>query len=322
MDLKTFTAYGGGDWHRIQRSTTFREEREASVIWRRGGYNTEYAPLRAAVLRMPGDEIARIEDADGVQFLRRPDPSALNEELTALADIYRAAGVDVHYLTARADKPNLLYLRELFFATPDLTFLARPATDVRAGEEVVVARLLAELGIPMHAVTRGVFEAADAVFLRPNRLVFRHGNRSSVEALDEVLVNSSDHLKVTGRYRWSGDATQHLLAVLQVLDHDLAVMRRLAPEELIQEVTRQIGEVFFLEETHEVTHLQAMNVTILGPRRVVMPDDCPRTRKIYEAHGVEVVEARVAELRKGAGGIGCATGILARDIVDASTAWD
>ena len=39
----------------------------------------------------------------------------------------------------------------------------------------------------------------------------------------------------------------------------------------------------------------------------------PLTKRIYEANGIEVAaEVEVSELIKGAGGLGCATGILCR----------
>lgn len=316
MDLKQRTAYGGGEWNRIKRTKGFWEEREAGTIWRRSGYNTEYARLRDVVLRMPGQEISKISNPDSVQFLDCPELDVLREEILRLADVYRAAGVHVHFVNTPAAKPNLLFMRELFLATKGVTFIARPATEVRAGEEVYVAAALARLGVPLRVVTDGIFEAADVVFLKPDEVVFRQGNRSSPEVIEEILRSSTDLLRLVGRYSWSGDATQHLLGVMCILDHDLAVMRRLAPPQLVQTVRRDIGEVVFLEETNEVTHRQAMNVTVLGPRKIVMPDDCPETRRVYEEHDVEVIVTKATEIRKGAGGISCATGVLTRDIIE------
>jgi N-dimethylarginine dimethylaminohydrolase len=107
---------------------------------------------------------------------------------------------------------------------------------------------------------------------------------------------------------------QHLLGVLQIVDHNLAVVRGqlLAPEVKIylQQLAFQLIE---LEETKSVRQNQAMNFVTVSPRRIVMVAGNPETKLLYENHGIDVAaEVDVSELLKGAGGIGCATGILSR----------
>jgi arginine deiminase len=68
-----------------------------------------------------------------------------------------------------------------------------------------------------------------------------------------------------------------------------------------------------LEETKSVRQNQAMNFVTISPRRIVMVAGNPETKRLYEENGIEVAaEVDVSELLKGAGGIGCATGILSR----------
>jgi N-dimethylarginine dimethylaminohydrolase len=55
-----------------------------------------------------------------------------------------------------------------------------------------------------------------------------------------------------------------------------------------------------------------MNFVTLAPRHLLMPAGCPRTRARYEARGIRVEEVDVSEYLLAAGGIGCATGVLAR----------
>jgi hypothetical protein len=46
-----------------------------------------------------------------------------------------------------------------------------------------------------------------------------------------------------------------------------------------------------------------------------MPAGCPETRRTFEDAGIEVAgEIRITELLQGAGGLACATGILAREV--------
>lgn len=58
--------------------------------------------------------------------------------------------------------------------------------------------------------------------------------------------------------------------------------------------------------------LRAKNVVPLGPRAVLMPSGCPRSRATYEAHGVRCVEVGVYESLKAAAGPGCLTGVVRR----------
>ena len=56
-----------------------------------------------------------------------------------------------------------------------------------------------------------------------------------------------------------------------------------------------------------------MNIVTVAPRRVLMPDDCPKTKEFYEKNGIQVAGLlNIPELRHGGGGLACATGILER----------
>ena len=57
----------------------------------------------------------------------------------------------------------------------------------------------------------------------------------------------------------------------------------------------------------------AINLVTLGPRRVLMPTGCPKTQELLEEAGVSCRTVAIDELAKGAGGIGCLTGVLHRE---------
>jgi arginine deiminase len=58
-----------------------------------------------------------------------------------------------------------------------------------------------------------------------------------------------------------------------------------------------------------------MNIVVVAPRKIVMIKN-PFTKTLYNNLGLEVMgEISADELLKGAGGIGCATGILERELV-------
>lgn len=315
MDLSQSTAYGGGRWAELERRTDFVAEKDEFRFWRNSGVDSEYGKLREVLLRLPGREMELISDADAVQFLERPDPGQLCWEVLALARVFKEFDVTVHLVDHPMPSPNLLYMRDLFLATRGLTFLARPATEIRAGEECAVAEVLSGLKVPLHTVMSGIFEASDVLFVRPDEIFFGYGNRSAPQVVEEILVNSGSPCLRSGGSFLLPRATQHLLGVVNIVAEDTVLVRRIVPENLMSFLKSRFEKIVLLEETQEVIERQAMNVVTVSPRQIIMPDDCPETSRLFRLHGLRVIEVCIKELRKGAGGLACATGILRRDAV-------
>jgi arginine deiminase len=58
----------------------------------------------------------------------------------------------------------------------------------------------------------------------------------------------------------------------------------------------------------------ALNFVTLGPRQILMPAGNPITQAFLEDAGINCQTVEVDELIKAAGGIGCLTGILQREL--------
>ncbi len=306
-------AYGGPGWS--PRSTTMREE--MGNLWGDWGTASEWAPLRAVLLHRPGPEMSRIpDDPNAVQMLASVDFDLVRREHDALAEAYRSAGVTVHYLEpATAPPPNTIFMRDLFFMTPEGAVLARPASTVRAGEEVYVARRLADLGVPILRSVRGAgtFEGADALWLDENTLLLTTGLRTNDQGAAQVQALLKEMgvevVRVDLPY-----GTMHLLGTVNFADRDLAVAGPgRVPHKVIKLLRARGLEVLWLPNDQETMPGMALNFVALGPRRVLMPAGCPQTRAMYQAAGIECVEVEIGELCKAAGGMGCLTGILSRE---------
>jgi N-dimethylarginine dimethylaminohydrolase len=197
--------------------------------------------------------------------------------------------------------------------------IPRMASSVRAGEELQTLRLCAALGVP---VTRtigadGAFEGADAQWLRSDLVAIGLGARTNEagarQVEDEAAQQGARVLRLS-----VPAGVQHLLGVLQVLDADLLAARTsiMDPAEIRQ--LRELGfTVIDVPESEEIrTHL-AFNFVTVGPRAILMPAGSRATSELLARHGVEcVARVPIPELSKGAGGIACATGILARTVQD------
>jgi arginine deiminase len=199
--------------------------------------------------------------------------------------------------------------------TPEGAIVARPASTVRAGEERWVARRLADLGVPILRTVggTGTFEGADAAWLEPTKVLLGLGLRTNAEGARQVAATLAE-IGVQSTTTELPHGTMHLMGQLRLVDRDLAMVRR---GRLSMPTMRLLGdlgfELLFFPDEEEASHGFAHNFVVLGPRRILMPASRPRTQEVYEKAGITCLTVPVDELQKAAGGIGCLTGIVARE---------
>jgi N-dimethylarginine dimethylaminohydrolase len=272
---------------------------------------SQVAPVREVLLSMPGPEMAFAEDPDAWLMMDRPDPALFAVQAESLARAYEAQGVVVHRVRPEPARPNHVFACDLFWMTPEGAVLARMASEQRAGEERALAACLAALGVPILLTPRGeaCFEGADAAWLDARTVLIGLGlrtNREAVRQLEALLSTMGVRVLAAD----IGPGFQHLLGAINWLDEDLVVA--LGPQTAALTEALAGREVVELPRDEETVDRRGMNFVTLGPRRVLMPSGCPRTRERLERLGVACVEAQVTEYIKAAGAIGCATGVLWR----------
>jgi len=311
-DCLQFAAYGGPGWS--ARTTPLRAE--IGSIWRACGVGNEWGPLREVLLHRPAAELAAVSDPNAVQMLARPDPVLVGQQHDALARAYREAGVDVHRLApVGPPSPNLMFVADLVFMTPEGAILARPASTVRAGEERHVALRLADLGIPILRSLRhtATFEGADAAWLDNVTVLIARGQRTNAQGIAQLsaLLHEMgvDVIEVA-----LPPGAMHLMGLLRIVDRNLAIAWPGRTPAAALDALRARGiEIAFLPDETEASQGMALNFVTLGPRAIVMPAGNPRTQAFYEGHGIACTTVAVDELIKAAGAIGCLTGVLRRE---------
>jgi len=247
------------------------------------------------------------------------DAARARQQHDALARAYSDAGIAVHYVEpADRPPPNLMFVADLMFMTPEGAILGRPASVVRAGEERFVARRLAELGIPILRSVRGrgTFEGADAAWIDPQTVLLATGLRTNAEGAAQVasLLQEMqiDIIPVGLPY-----GAMHLMGQLRFADRDLAVgWPGRVPYAAVEALRARGYTVLFLPDEAEAEHRMALNFVTLGPRRILMAAGNPTTQASYEAAGIACYTVEADELTKAAGGIGCLTGVLEREPAD------
>ncbi len=199
--------------------------------------------------------------------------------------------------------------------TPQGAILGRPASTVRAGEEVATAAGLAAAGVPILRTLTGhaTFEGADLMWLDPRTALLGLGLRTNEAAARQIGATLAelgiDLITVDMPF-----GTMHLMGMLRIADRDLAIAwPRRTPHRAVSALRALGYEVAFLPEADEVLANRALNFVTLGPRHILMPGGNPAVRAWYEGLGIEVIETPVAELRKAAGAVGCLTGVVERE---------
>ena len=311
-DTSTPAAYGGPGWS--PRTVPLRGD--IGRLWASCGIDSEWVPLKAVLLHPPGPELADVTDPDRAQMLDRLDPARARAQHDALAQAYRDAGVTVHYVEPdHSPPPNLIFVADLLFMTPEGAIVGRPASTVRAGEERLVARRLADLGIPILRTVRGTgtFEGADAAWLDPRTVLLATGLRTNPEGAAQVagLLREMgiDVVHVGLPY-----GAMHLMGTLRFAGPDLAVAwPGRVPYAAVEALHSRGYAVLFPPAGDETLRRMALNFVTLAPRRILMAAGSPLTQRLFEDGGITCGTVAIDELAKAAGGIGCLTGILERD---------
>jgi len=312
-DLFNAAAYGGAGWS--PRKSHLRDE--LGSVWGRSGISTEWSRLKAVLLHRPGQELTVSTNPDAVQMLSKIDTALAQKQHDKMAQAFRDARVQVHYVEPEEKpSPNQMFVADLMFMTPEGVILARPASTIRAGEERWVARRLAELGIPILRSVRGTgtFEGADAAWIDPQTAIIGRGLRTNDEGAGQVTST----LKEMGVDVIQVDmpvGTMHLMGMLRIVDHDLAIAWPLRLVHRGMDILKEHGlQIAFIQDQTEAIQNAALNFVVLGPREILMPAGNPITQIFYENLGIVCHTVDVDELVKAAGGIGCLSGIMEREI--------
>lgn len=311
-DILKTAAYGGEGWS--PRTASLRQE--IGGVWGACGVATEWSPLKAVLLHRPGQELDELADPDQAQMLAPLDADLVRRQHDALAQAYRDAGVVVHYVEpTETPPPNLMFVADLMFMTPEGAILGRPASTVRAGEERFVARRLADLGVPILRSVRGrgTFEGADALWIDPQTALVAMGLRTNVEGAAQVATllreMGIEVIQVGLPY-----GAMHLMGTLRFADRDLAIAwPGRVPYAAVDALRARGYTVGFIPDETEAVRGMALNFVTLGPRQILMAAGNPITQAFYEDADIACQTVEVDEILKAAGGIGCLTGILERE---------
>ncbi len=277
------------------------------------GSQSMVEPLRRVLVRRPDATFGAADPAKW-HYTARPNLEIAQQEHEALVAILRQAGAEVMY----HDEPLPDHADAIFVHDPTIVsdagaIILQMGKKLRRGEEEAMALCFQRLGIPILYTLHddATAEGGDLLWLDRTTLAVGQGfrtNRAGLLQLQEALAGLGvEVIPVPLPYFGSAEACLHLMSLISVIDHDLAVIYpALLPvpfRHLLQERGFQ-----FVEVPPEEFPTMGPNVLALAPRQCLMLEKNPVTKARLEEAGCQVQTLKGDEISfKAEGGPTCLT---------------
>jgi len=271
------------------------------------------SPLRTVLVKRP-DQAFGAADPQVWHYTSRPDLAVAQQEHDALVEQLREGGVDVVYHEEYLpDHADAIYAFDPSLVTDSGAIILSMGKDKRRGEEAAMARTYEKMDIPilytLHGEARA--EGGDLLWIDHDTLAVGLGFRTNAEGLRQLREALTGVgvtvLPVELPYYTGPEACLHLLSMISIIDYHTAVVYPpLMSVPFWQELQRRNFSLIEIPESEYAT--MATNVLALAPRKCLMLDGNPITKRLLEDAGCEVMTYRGNEISlKAEGGPTCLT---------------
>jgi dimethylargininase len=278
------------------------------------GSQSMIAPLRKVLVKRP-DEAFAVADADKWHYTDRPNLERAQQEHDGLAALLRQAGAEVVYHDApQPDHADAIYVYDPAIVTDRGAIMLSLGKALRRGEEAPMARRFEDLGVPvvysLHGQARA--EGGDLLWLDHDTLAVGLGFRTNAEGLRQLREALSglgvSVLPVELPYYQGPEACLHLLSLISIVDHKLAVVYPPLLSVPFWQYLRHERGFRLLEVPPQEFESMGTNVLALAPGRCLMLEGNPVTQQRLIEAGCEVLTYRGHEISlKAEGGPTCLT---------------
>ncbi|MCG6947681.1 MAG: amidinotransferase [Acidobacteria bacterium] len=270
-------------------------------------------PLRRVLVRRP-DEAFGNADPDQWHYISQPNLPEAQREHDDLVATLRQAGCEVLYHdTPLPELADSIFTHDPVIITDEGSIILRMGKKQRRGEEIAIGATLEELGVPTLTTLEGeaTAEGGDLMWLDHDTLAVGRGYRTNTEGLRQLTAAlrplGAETLEVQLPHGDGPESCLHLMSFISMLDLDLAVVYLpLLPVPFVEALAER--GIDLVEVPDEEYPTMGPNVLALAPRKCLMIEGNPVTRKRLEAAGCEVLTYRGKELSlKAEGGATCLT---------------
>ena len=288
---------------------------------RKYGSQSMVAPLRTVLVKCPEEAFA-VSDLVAWHYTARPQLAIAQQEHDALVALLRQGGAEVVY----HDEPQPEHADAIFAFDPALVtdqgaIILSMGKPQRRGEESAMARRFEQLGVPilytLHGEARA--EGGDLLWMDHDTLAIGLGFRTNIEGARQLRDALSGIgvkvIPVELPYYTGPDACLHLLSLISIVDDNIAVVHPpLMAVPFWQELQHRDFQLIAIPEEEFPT--MGTNVLALAPRKCLMLEGNPVTKRLLEEAGCEVMTYKGNEISlKAEGGPTCLTRPILRDYV-------
>lgn len=275
--------------------------------------------LKRVLVRRPDEAFGNADPAHW-HYTSKPNLGGALAEHDALVATLRDRGCEVVFHDPPLpDHADAIFTHDPVIVTDSGAVILRMGKTQRRGEEAAIAATLEDLGVPILATLEdeATAEGGDLLWLDHDTLAVGRGYRTNAEGLRQLTAAlrplGVKTIEVQLPHAGGPAACLHLMSLISMLDHDLAVVHLpLLPVPFVELLGDRGIELVEVPE-HEVPTM-GPNVLALAPRRCLAIAGNPVTRARMEAAGCEVLTYRGNELSlKAEGGATCLTRPILRE---------
>jgi N-dimethylarginine dimethylaminohydrolase len=283
------------------------------------GSQSMVAPLRTVLVKRPEEAFA-VSDPAAWHYTARPDLTIAQQEHDALIALLRQGGAEVVYHEEpQPERADAIFTFDPALVTDQGAIILSMGKPQRRGEETAMARRFEQLGVPILYTLQGEAraEGGDLLWIDHDTLAIGLGFRTNVEGARQIRDALSGIgvrvIPVEVPYHTGPEACLHLLSLLSLVDDKIAVVYPpLMAVPFWQELHHRDFKLIVVPEEEFAT--MAPNVLALAPRKCLMMEGNPVTKRLLEEAGCEVVTYKGDEISlKAEGGPTCLTRPILRD---------
>jgi len=283
------------------------------------GSQSMVAPLRTVLVKRP-DAAFAVDDPLAWHYTGRPDLALAQQEHDALVALLRQGGAEVLYHDEpQPDHADAIFTFDPAIVTDHGAIILSMGKPERRCEEAAIARRFEELDVPLlytlHDEARA--EGGDLLWIDHDTLAVGLGFRTNAEGLRQLREALTEIgvevIPVELPYYTGPEACLHLLSLISIVDHRAAVVYPpLLAVPFWQKLQQRGFQLIEVPDAEFAT--MGPNVLALAPRKCLMLEGNPITKRLLEEAGCEVMTYSGNEISlKAEGGPTCLTRPIWRD---------
>ena len=254
------------------------------------------------------------KSASKLNYSETPNFSKSISDYDQFVKLLKSFDIEIHYLPYDNNTtPDSIYTHDPCIVSHRGVILCSMGKDDRLSEVPAIEAYFESLDIPILGKIKkpGNLEGGDVVWINERSVAVGEGYRSNSEGikqLKDLLSDLVDNVISVPLPHWTGPLDcLHLMSLLSPIDKDLfLVYSRLLSVPFLRYLS--LSGIKLIHVPDNEYDSMGCNVLAVAPKKVIMLEGNPQTRKMLEKNKVEVFCYDGSEISlKGSGGPTCLT---------------